>query len=46
MKFWWLLDMEILVIPYVIRSLWNGNDEPPETKSDDVNNIHKIKWRS
>ena len=22
--------------PYVIGSLWNGNDEPPETKNEDV----------
>jgi uncharacterized protein involved in type VI secretion and phage assembly len=32
--------------PFVIGSLWNGNDNPPETNSDGKNNIRKIKSRS
>jgi uncharacterized protein involved in type VI secretion and phage assembly len=32
--------------PYVIGSLWNGTDNPPETNSDGKNNIRKIKSRS
>ena len=31
--------------PYVIGSLWNGKDKPPET-NDGENNIRKIKSRS
>jgi uncharacterized protein involved in type VI secretion and phage assembly len=32
--------------PYVIGSLWNGEDKPPETNSDGKNNIRKIRSRS
>jgi len=32
--------------PYVIGSLWNGVDTPPETNADGKNNIRKIKSRS
>lgn len=32
--------------PYVIGSLWNGVDTPPETNADGTNNIRKIKSRS
>lgn len=32
--------------PYVIGSLWNGIDKPPESNSDGKNNIRKIKSRS
>jgi uncharacterized protein involved in type VI secretion and phage assembly len=32
--------------PYVIGTLWNGVDQPPETNSDGQNNIRKIKSRS
>jgi uncharacterized protein involved in type VI secretion and phage assembly len=32
--------------PYVIGSLWNGRDKPPETNSDGKNNIRKFKSRS
>lgn len=32
--------------PYVIGSLWNAVDQPPETNSDGKNNIRKIKSRS
>lgn len=32
--------------PYVLGSLWNGVDKPPETNSDGKNNIRKIKSRS
>lgn len=32
--------------PYVIGSLWNGTDKPPETNSDGKNNIRKIRSRS
>jgi len=32
--------------PYVIGSLWNGVDKPPESNSDGKNNIRKIKSRS
>ncbi len=33
-------------MPYVIGSLWNGVDVPPETNSDGKNNIRLIKSRS
>ncbi len=32
--------------PYVIGSLWNGQDVPPETNNDGENNIRLIKTRS
>ncbi len=32
--------------PYVIGTLWNGVDVPPETNSDGQNNIRKIRSRS
>ena len=32
--------------PYVLGSLWNGEDKPPETNVDGKNNIRKIKSRS
>lgn len=32
--------------PFVVGSLWNGQDKPPETNSDGKNNIRKIKSRS
>jgi len=32
--------------PYVLGSLWNGEDSPPETNSDGRNNIRKIRSRS
>jgi uncharacterized protein involved in type VI secretion and phage assembly len=32
--------------PYVIGSLWNGKDRPPETNKDGKNNIRTIKSRS
>ena len=32
--------------PYVIGSLWNSEDKPPETNSDGKNNIRKIRSRS
>ncbi|MCK4734088.1 MAG: hypothetical protein KAT65_16670, partial [Methanophagales archaeon] len=48
------VDDEVLVAfdrgdinhPYVIGSLWNGVDTPPETNADGKNNIRKIKSRS
>lgn len=48
------VDDEVLVIfehgditmPYIIGSLWNGEDVPPETNSDGENNIRVIKSRS
>lgn len=33
-------------MPYVLGSLWNGVDTPPETNSDGENNIRKVKSRS
>lgn len=33
-------------MPYVIGTLWNGVDTPPETNSDGENNIRVIKSRS
>lgn len=32
--------------PFIIGSLWNGKDNPPETNEDGKNNIRKIKSRS
>ena len=32
--------------PYIIGSLWNGQDNPPEAHTDGKNNIRKIKSRS
>lgn len=32
--------------PYVIGSLWNAEDRPPETNPDGNNNVRKIKSRS
>lgn len=32
--------------PYVVGTLWNGVDKPPETNTDGKNNIRKIKSRS
>lgn len=48
------VDDEVLVAfgngdinePYIIGSLWNGVDLPPETNSDGKNNIRKIRSRS
>ncbi len=48
------IDDEVLVVfehgdinmPYVIGSLWNGKDVPPETNRDGKNNIRMIKSRS
>lgn len=48
------VDDEVLVafeygdinMPYIIGSLWNGVDKPPETNSDGENNIRVIKSRS
>jgi uncharacterized protein involved in type VI secretion and phage assembly len=48
------VDDEVLVAfdhgdinhPYVLGSLWNGVDTPPETNADGKNNIRKIKSRS
>jgi len=32
--------------PYILGSLWNGKEKPPETNSDGKNNIRQIKSRS
>lgn len=48
------VDDEVLVLfengdihhPYVIGSLWNGQDKPPEDNANGKNNIRKIKSRS
>ncbi len=48
------IDDEVLVafeygdinMPYIIGSLWNGIDKPPELNSDGKNNIRIIKSRS
>ncbi len=48
------VDDEVLVVfehgninmPYIIGSLFNGTDVPPETNSDGKNNIKMIKSRS
>lgn len=39
-------EQEDIGYPYVIGTLWNGKDNPPETNSDGKNNIRKIKSRS
>ena len=39
-------DAERISHPYVIGSLWNGKDKPPETNSDGRNDIRKIRSRS
>ncbi|NER38965.1 MAG: phage tail protein [Oscillatoria sp. SIO1A7] len=33
-------------IPYIVGSVWNGKDKPPETNSDGKNNLRLIKSRS
>ena len=48
------IDDEVLVVfehgninmPYIIGSLWNGKDVPPETNSDGKNDIRMMKSRS
>jgi uncharacterized protein involved in type VI secretion and phage assembly len=48
------IDDEVLVVfeqgdinmPYIIGSLWNGKDVPPEINGDGKNNIRMIKSRS
>ncbi len=48
------VDDEVLVafefgdinMPYIIGSLWNGKDKPPQTNSDGKNNMRIIKSRS
>lgn len=48
------VDDEVLVafehglvdFPYVVGSLWNGQDKPPEENSDGQNNLRTIKSRS
>lgn len=48
------VDDEVLVafehgdvnFPYVLGSLWNGKDKPPQTNSDGKNNLRTIKSRS
>ena len=48
------IDDEVLVVfehgninmPYIIGSLWNGKDLPPETNSDGKNDIRMMKSRS
>lgn len=32
--------------PYIVGSVWNGKDKPPETNSDGKNNLRLIKSRS
>jgi uncharacterized protein involved in type VI secretion and phage assembly len=39
-------DAERSQHPYVIGSLWNGQETPPETNSDGRNDIRKIRSRS
>lgn len=39
-------EMGDLQHPYVLGSLWNGEDKPPDTHGDGKNNIRKIKSRS
>jgi len=39
-------DAERVEHPYVLGSLWNGQDPPPETNSDGKNDIRKIRSRS
>ncbi|MGB9927643.1 MAG: phage baseplate assembly protein V [Methanosarcina sp.] len=48
------VDDEVLMVfehgdinrPYIVGSLWNGKDKPPETNSDGKNNIKIIKSRT
>lgn len=48
------VDDEVLVVfengdiiyPYIIGTLWNGNEKPPDDNADGKNNIRKIKSRS
>lgn len=54
MVFYPEVDDEVLVAfeqgdvnhPYIIGSLWNSKDRPPETNSNGKNNLRKIKSRS
>jgi uncharacterized protein involved in type VI secretion and phage assembly len=39
-------DAEKIEHPYVLGSLWNGKEPPPETNSDGRNDIRKIRSRS
>jgi uncharacterized protein involved in type VI secretion and phage assembly len=39
-------DAERVEHPYVLGSLWNGQEPPPETNSDGKNDIRKIRSRS
>jgi len=39
-------DAERVEHPYVLGSLWNGKEPPPETNSDGRNDIRKIRSRS
>jgi phage baseplate assembly protein V len=39
-------DAERVEHPYVLGSLWNGQEPPPETNSDGQNDIRKIRSRS
>lgn len=39
-------DAERIEHPYVLGSLWNGKEPPPETNSDGRNDIRKIRSRS
>ena len=39
-------DTERIEHPYVLGSLWNGKEPPPETNSDGKNDIRKIRSRS
>lgn len=39
-------DAEKIEHPYILGSLWNGKEPPPETNSDGRNDIRKIRSRS
>jgi len=39
-------DAERIEHPYILGSLWNGKEAPPETNSDGRNDIRKIRSRS
>ena len=41
-----ICDTEKVAHPYILGSLWNGKDKPPETNSDGRNDIRKIRSRS
>jgi uncharacterized protein involved in type VI secretion and phage assembly len=41
-----ICDAEKIEHPYVLGSLWNGKESPPETNSDGRNDIRKIRSRS